>query len=206
MRLSKSLIVIILFSFLAVLVSACGAQTQALSLKPSPTIIKKPSPTMAVSSTPTPTPRLAIPVRLVIPRIGVNAPIENVGISANGDLATPEQNPWDGVGWYSNGPRPGEEGSAVINGHLDRPGGYPAIFWNLRYLQVGDKMTVVNSQGKIMHFRVLNIASYSPQTAPVQSIFGTMGGIYLNLITCAGTWIPSEHQTTQRLVVYTVMD
>ncbi|MGZ3609600.1 MAG: class F sortase [Ktedonobacteraceae bacterium] len=198
MRLSKSLIVIILFSFLALLVNACGAQSQTLLLKPSPTT--------AVTSTSTPTPRLAIPVRLVIPRIGVNAPIENVGITASGDLATPKQNPWDGVGWYSNGPRPGEEGSAVINGHLDRPGGFPAVFWNLRYLQVGDTIMVVNSQGKTMHFRVLSIASYSPQAAPVQSIFGTTGGIYLNLITCAGTWIPSEHQTTQRLVVYTVMD
>ncbi len=26
---------------------------------------------------------------------------------------------------------------------------------------------------------------------------------FLNLITCAGDWIPSQHQTTLRLVVYT---
>jgi LPXTG-site transpeptidase (sortase) family protein len=201
----------IVFFLMVLLLSACGSQSRALTPKPSPTVTQKQLPTMAVSPTvtvpmPTPTSTVALPLRLVIPRIGVNAPIENVGITANGDLATPKQDPWDGVGWYSNGPRPGEEGSAVINGHLDRPGGYPAIFWNLRYLQVGDNIMVVNAQGKIIHFRVLNIASYSPQAAPVQSIFGTMGGIYLNLITCAGTWIPSEHQTTQRLVAYTVMD
>ncbi|MGZ3616977.1 MAG: hypothetical protein ACXWOL_08960, partial [Ktedonobacteraceae bacterium] len=78
MRLSKSLIVIILFSFLALLVNACGAQSQTLLLKPSPTT--------AVTSTSTPTPRLAIPVRLVIPRIGVNAPIENVGMTDDSDI------------------------------------------------------------------------------------------------------------------------
>jgi hypothetical protein len=64
---------------------------------------------------------------------------------------------------------------------------------------------VINAQGKTMHFRVLRIASYTPQSAPVQDIFGNTGGIYLNLITCAGTWIPSEHQTTMRLVVYTTL-
>ena len=35
--------------------------------------------------------------------------------------------------------------------------------------------------------------------------FGNGGGTYLNLITCAGAWIPDQHQTTQRLVVYTTL-
>lgn len=209
MRLSK-LLVVIIFLISLVMFSACGSQIGAMAPKPSPTPIQKPLPTKVVWSTvtvptPIPTSTVAVPVRLIIPRIGVNARVENVGITTTGDLATPQQNPWDGVGWYSNGPRPGEEGSAVINGHLDRPGGYPAAFWNLRYLQAGDTLMVVNAQEKTMHFHVLRIASYSPQAAPVQDIFGMTGGIYLNLITCAGTWIPSQHQTTLRLVVYTVM-
>jgi LPXTG-site transpeptidase (sortase) family protein len=210
MRLSKFLIVSVVLFLMVMLLSACGSQTGTLAPQSSPKLTQRPLPTRVVpptvaAPTPTPTSTAAVSVRLVIPRIGVNAPVENVGITTSGDLATPKQNPWDGVGWYSNGPRPGEEGSAVINGHLDRPGGYPAIFWNLRYLQTGDTVMVVNAQGKTMHFRVLRIASYTPQSAPVQDIFGTTGGIYLNLITCAGTWIPNEHQTTMRLVVYTVL-
>jgi LPXTG-site transpeptidase (sortase) family protein len=146
---------------------------------------------------------VAPPSRLVIPRINVDAPIEDVGIASNGDLQTPTKNPWDGAGWYSNGPRPGESGSAVINGHLDRPGGYPATFWNLRDLTPGDTVMVLDAQGKTHTFRVLRVASYDPQQAPLQEIFGTTGGTFLNLITCAGTWIPAQHQTTLRLVVYT---
>ena len=207
-----------LFTFvllLLMLLSACGTTNRAATtqkvltrtstpftkITASPTTLPTPQPTL----TPVPTPSVALPARLIIPRIGVNAPVENVGITTTGDLQTPQKNPWTGVGWYSNGPRPGEEGSAVINGHLDRPGGYPATFWNLRYLVPGDVVMVLNDQGKTLQFRVLRVASYPPQQAPIQNIFGTTGGIYLNLITCAGTWIPAQHQTTLRLVVYTVL-
>ena len=143
------------------------------------------------------------PVRLVIPAIGVNAFVEPLGIQANGDLATPTQKPWDDVGWYKLGPHPGERGSAVIDGHLDRPGGYQAVFWSLHDMRVGNEVLVMNSAGKTLHFRVTRMAYYPPQAAPLQDIFGNGGGIYLNLLTCAGDWIPSQHQTTLRLVVYT---
>ena len=46
----------------------------------------------------------------------------------------------------------------------------------------------------------------SAKAAPLQDIFGNRGGTYLNLITCAGDWIPSQHQTTLRLVVYTAFE
>ncbi len=145
----------------------------------------------------------ANPVRLVIPAIAVNASIESVGAQSDGDLAIPTQNPWEHVGWYNLGPRPGERGSAVIDGHLDRPGGDPAVFWHLRAMQIGNIVMVVDAQGKILRFRVIGIAFYLPQNAPIQNIFANETGTYLNLITCAGDWIPSQHQTTLRLVVYT---
>ncbi|HLQ30991.1 MAG TPA: class F sortase [Ktedonobacteraceae bacterium] len=143
------------------------------------------------------------PSRLIIPTIGINALVEPLGILPNGDLATPVRNPWEDVGWYNGGPHPGEHGSAVIDGHLDRPRGYPAVFWRLRNLQVGSQVLVVNSDGKTLHFQVTSIAYYTPQSAPIQDIFGNSGGTYLNLITCAGDWIPTQHQTALRLVVYT---
>ena len=196
---------------LALLLSACGAKAQVAAPKPSPSIVQSPSPTAALSPkvttlTPEATPAEAAPTRLMIPVIGVTAAVEDVGIKSNGDLDTPARNPWHDVGWYAIGARPGEEGSAVIDGHVDRPGGYPAIFWNLRYLHAGDTVMVVNATGSTLRFRVLRVASYAPNQAPVQNIFEATGGVYLNLITCTGTWIPSQHQTTLRLVVYTVLE
>jgi LPXTG-site transpeptidase (sortase) family protein len=142
-------------------------------------------------------------VRLVIPAIGINASVEAVGVQANGDMATPTHNPWEDVGWYNGGPRPGERGSAVIDGHVDRPQGLPAVFWHLRELHVGDMVQVTDAVGTTLTFHVTRLAFYPPQEAPLQDIFGNRGGTYLNLITCAGDWIPSQQQTTLRLVVYT---
>ena len=160
-------------------------------------------------SSPAPTARLVIPAptaRLVIPAIGVNATIEPVGVLRDGTMSPPTQDPWNDVGWYDGGPRPGEQGSAVINGHLDRPGGSPAVFWHLNELRRGDKVIVVDTEGKTLHFHVTRIRFYTPQAAPVQDIFGNTAGRFLNLLTCAGIWIPSEHQTSLRLVVYTSLD
>ena len=142
---------------------------------------------------------------LIIPTLGVNALIEPVGVLADGNLAVPTQKPWDGVGWYRYGPAPGVPGSAVMDGHLDRPGGAPAVFWNLHSLHRGDSVMVVTPGEKPLHFRVLQMTYYPAQHAPVQSIFENRTGIFLNLITCAGPWIASQHQTTLRLVVYTVL-
>jgi len=145
------------------------------------------------------------PVRLLIPAIQVDALIEPVGVLASGELNTPRQSPWTNVGWYNASPDPGADGSAVIDGHLDRPGGLPAVFWNLRNLHAGDQLKVIHHSGKISVFTVTSTASYSVHEVPLEAIFGNGGGRYLNLITCAGDWIPSQHQTTSRMVVYAML-
>jgi LPXTG-site transpeptidase (sortase) family protein len=183
-----------LFLALCLSLLACSPLESSISQAPlaSPTIPAKPTPT-----------QLAHPERLLIPAINVDAPVEQVGITSAGDLDTPSQSPWVDTGWYSDGPLPGEMGSAVIDGHLDRPGGYPAVFWLLRQLHVGNTVQVRESNGKTLHFRVTDVEYYAPNDAPLQRIFGNDSGKFLNLITCAGDWIPSQHQTTLRLVVYT---
>ncbi len=79
------------------------------------------------------------------------------------------------------------------------------MFWYLRNIHVGDAVFVTEKDGKQLRFHVTRIAYYTPQDAPLQDIFGNRSGNYLNLITCAGDWIPDQHQTTLRLVVYTAL-
>ena len=195
------------------LLAACGSSaSETVELHIARTNSGMSTPTMGMLAT-QPARRMAegpipllLPVRLVIPAIEINASVESVGIRSDSDLATPTRHPWEAVGWYDLGPFPSERGSAVIDGHLDRPGGSPAVFWRLREIQVGDDVQVTRSAGKTLHFRVTRIAYYPPDQAPLQDIFGNLGGKYLNLITCAGDWIPSQHQTTLRLVVYTSLE
>ncbi len=143
--------------------------------------------------------------RLLVPSLHIDAPIEEVGRTADGSMEVPAKQQWDGVGWYKYGPVPGEKGSAVIDGHLDRPGGSPAVFWYLHELHAGDTVMVVTHDGKTLRFSVTMLQRYAPEQAPLANIFGDQSGSYLNLITCAGQWIASEHQTTQRLVVYATL-
>ncbi len=197
---------------LVLALSGCGTSAATPSAAVSASTIHEATTPASVAPTALPTlsrNAKATPSRLLIPAIGINAAVEEVGILTNGafagDMATPAQSPWEHVGWYAAGPRPGERGSAVIDGHLDDQNGSPAVFWNLRKLHADNEVQVVMSNGKKLTFRVTRIAYYPPQAAPLQDIFGNSGGIYLNLITCAGDWIPSQHQTTLRLVVYTAL-
>ena len=197
----------VFISAVLLFLAACGSLTSAQE----PSIIEPPervnsSVSSAPSITPTQTPDDVIqPVRLSVPSIGINASIEQVGTLSDGTMATPDQNPWVDAGWYSDGPHPGTRGSAVIDGHLDKPGGYPAVFWYLRNVHAGDAVFVTEKDGTQLRFHVTRIAYYAPQDAPLQDIFGNRSCTYLNLITCAGDWIPSQHQTTLRLVVYTTL-
>jgi sortase (surface protein transpeptidase) len=145
-------------------------------------------------------------VQLAIPSIQVNAPIEPVAVAANGTMAMPQEHPWDDVGWYQAGARPGALGSAVIAGHLDRPGGSPAVFWNLRAIKIGVEIQIKDVRGDTNSFRVIRVTTYPPDRAPIFQIFNDASGKYLNLITCAGDWEPEEHQTSLRLVVYAVKE
>jgi LPXTG-site transpeptidase (sortase) family protein len=140
---------------------------------------------------------------LLIPTIGVDAPVEPVGVLPGGELNVPQKNQWTGVGWYKDGPMPGQSGSAIIDGHLDRPGGVPAVFWRLHQLRRGDKVMIVGTQGQMRSFQVMQLQTYRPDAAPLEKIYGDTSGAYLNLITCAGRWISSRHQTAERLVVFT---
>ncbi len=198
MRHASSLFCIMLCAIVATL-SACG-QTTASHRQ---AIYSEHRSGMMPTVTPSAASLQNIPARLIIPAIHVDASVEPVGVSSNGDLETPAQNPWTATGWYNSGSVPGEHGSAVIDGHLDRPGGFPAVFWNLHLIQVGNRIEVVMASGKIVRFQVTRTAFYPPQAAPLQDIFGNGGGSYLNLITCAGSWIYAQHQTTLRMVVYT---
>src|SRR5438477_3383838 len=115
------------------------------------------------------------PVRMIIPAIAINAPVEEVGTQANADLGTPTQNPWQDVGWYSLGPQPGERGSAVIDGHLDRPGGFSAVFWHLRDVHVGDEVLIKICSWKLLRFEVYRFERYVQQYAPFQLVYGSGG-------------------------------
>lgn len=142
------------------------------------------------------------PIRVTIPRIDVEAEIENVGLLPNGQMEEPDT--MDGVAWYELGKKPGDQGSAVLAGHVDSKTG-PAIFYDLNKLEKGDEIIVTGEEGEPLTFIVQDKVAYPREEAPVQKIFGYSFRRQLNLITCTGEFNRDAGTHDERLVVYTVL-
>lgn len=141
-----------------------------------------------------------LPVRLKIPAINVDAAIEPVGLTPEGAMAAPE-GPAD-VAWFNLGTRPGENGSAVIDGHSGWKDGIPAVFDNLNKLRVGDKVLVMDERGVTFTFVVRKVRTYDPKADASDVFISNDGKAHLNLITCEGLWDPVSKTSSERLIIF----
>lgn len=141
-----------------------------------------------------------LPVKLEIPKISVSAKIDHVGLTKDGDMDVPSG--YDTAGWYKDGPRPGDPGSAVVDGHFGRADGKSAIFDNLHTLQKGDKLSVTDKKGVATTFVVTGARSYAPGEDATAVFRSDDGTARLNLITCQGSWDSSQDGYKARLVVF----
>lgn len=130
----------------------------------------------------------------MIPAINVDAQIQYLGVNSKGEMEVPS-NTAD-VGWFKFGPRPGEKGSAVIAGHFNGKNGEAGVFANLDKLKEGDLVFI-----KTLTFRVYKTQIYDPGYA--DEVFSKNDDIYLNLVTCDGTWDGVKKSYNKRLVVFT---
>lgn len=159
-------------------------------------------PVLSASSTvSTASSSVSIPARIIIPQAKVDANVLQMGVTASGNMEAPHN--FTDAGWYKYGPKPGEKGNAVIDAHVDNGLGFPAVFYNLKDLKSGDLVYVIDERGATTTFKVVETAVYGYKSAPLEKIFGPTDTHMLNLITCAGTWIPSEKTNNKRLVVFT---
>jgi len=141
------------------------------------------------------------PAEVSIPALGIEAPVESVGLLANGAMAVPQF--VSDAGWLGSGPTPGSVGNAVIAGHLDGITGKPAAFWSLGRLRSGDAIIVTTASGTQLRFAVVRIGRYDREAVPLVAVFGPSKEANLNVLTCAGPYLHDLHTYRDRLVVYT---
>ncbi|MDO8667957.1 MAG: class F sortase [bacterium] len=141
------------------------------------------------------------PVSLKIPKINVDAAVEYVGLTSQGEMDVPK-GPSD-VAWFKFGARPGDNGSAVIAGHHGRwKNGQGSVFDDLNKLSEGDKLYIEDEKGEIATFVVRESRRYDPK-ADARDVFNSNdGGSHLNLIVCDGVWDKATKSYSQRLVVF----
>ena len=137
------------------------------------------------------------PLVLVIPRIGVDAQVEQAVLDRHGHMQVPADQ--CDVAWYRPGAVPGGPGDAVIDGHLDWTTG-DSVFWNLHLLHRGDEIDVLQNGGTRLRFSVSRVVLL-PHATVQTGLFSTTGPSMLSLYTCAGVWQPWADTYSERLVV-----
>lgn len=157
----------------------------------------RPAAESLAAETPTPTVR-SLPTRVVIPSLGLDAPIIPVGLEPDKTMEIPGAAE---AGWYKHGALPGEEeGSAVLAGHVDHAGA-PGVFLELRTLNLGSQVLVTNDRGITYSYIVSERFQVDKRDLPIAELFRTDGPPTLTLITCGGKFRKSSRSYSDNIVV-----
>lgn len=135
------------------------------------------------------------PVKIVISSIGVNAPVQGLGINNKGQIDVPKS--YGVVGWYNKGKTVGEAGPTVLVGHYASGGG--AVFDRLDGTKNGDLITVTTQEGKNYTYKITKKVQYPKDKVPMKQVFKSGDESRLEIITCQGDWSGSNYNN--RLVV-----
>ena len=141
--------------------------------------------------------RPAPPARIAIPKAAVEAPVDGLAARRDG-LQLPELGR---AGWWNGGPRPGEDGRAVIVGHLDSKTG-PDVFARVPYLAKGDAIVVRDQSGKYHHYAVVGVTRVEKAQFPTGDVYGPAPRPVLVLITCGGPYDKALGHYRDNVLVY----
>ena len=153
-----------------------------------------------------PTVEASPPVSIAIPALGISSALgPQRGLTAAGTIDdAPLSGPtWALPWWYDNGPTPGEDGSAVILGHVDSAigAGHLGVFFALGSLRPGQAITVDLSDGSVTRWVVTSVVLYPDSQFPDALVYAHSGSPVLRLVTCGGTFNSQTHGYESATVV-----
>ena len=133
---------------------------------------------------------------LSIPAISVNASVYSRSVGTNGVMGNPV-GAWDVI-WYdfSNfsglGGYPGDPGAnAVFAGHVDYIHVGPAVFWSLRDLTPGARVTVNTPKGPITY--AVQWTQWAAPDADFSQFVAKTGQDSITLVTCIGDFAAGHY-------------
>ncbi|WP_261575371.1 class F sortase [Frankia gtarii] len=181
-----------------VLIAGCGPEGTSTRDSHPPAAV--PSDTGPASAAGPAEGQVAPPVRVRIPDIGVDAAVVPLGLDAGGTLQAPTD--FATAGWNVAGPEPGENGAAVVAGHVDSTTG-PAAFFRLGALHPGARVFIDRADGSTVTFVVRRLVRYPKSAIPDAEVYGgSPGSPGLRLITCGGAFDHARGHYLDNVVVY----
>jgi Sortase domain len=140
------------------------------------------------------------PRRITITTLGIDAPIDPVGVDPAGTMALPPD--VRRVGWYEFSPLPGSDaGSVVLAGHVDNARQGAGALFDLRSVPVGARIVVQGGDGVSHTYRVTGRELFVKKRLPVENLFAIEGPPRLVIITCGGPFQQDIHSYRDNLVV-----
>ncbi len=145
------------------------------------------------------------PYRLVIEKIGVNAPVDTYGLDAQ---AIPQVPTGAGanqtIAWYDFSSRPGSGSNAVFAGHVTWNG--PAVFFKLAEVAQGDVIKLQGTDGTELAYNVASVFSLDPTDPDALQVMQATDRDMVTLITCGGTYTDTNDpvfggEYDQRLII-----
>ncbi|MFJ2030367.1 class F sortase [Streptosporangium sp. NPDC087985] len=141
-----------------------------------------------------------VPSRIDIPSLGIKAPLMKLGVT-DGRIELPPYEKPDTAGWVKDSAVPGDQGPAVILGHVDTKTA-PAVFYKLKEMREGQVVKVVRSDGKVAQYRVDSVERVSKDRFPADKVYLEDG---LRLITCGGSFDWDKHEYRDNVIVYATL-
>jgi hypothetical protein len=173
---------------LASLVAPTSARGAPPSIPPTAAAIPEPG---VHPAEPGPDAPVAAPVRLAVPDVGIDAPVDPVGVTPDGVLQLPDD--VRRIGWYRFGPAPGQsQGSEVFAGHVDSWDQGLGALGRLRSADPGQPIAITDAAGRVTRWRVVTRQLVVKQQLPLPELFTRAGPPRLVLLTCGG---PFDHRS-----------
>lgn len=142
---------------------------------------------------------VAPPVTLGIPSLDITTRLIGLRKDRSGQLQVPEDPAR--AGWYSQGPAPGDDGPAVIVGHVDSFRG-PGIFASVRRMKPGEQIRIRRADGSLAVFAVTQVVEYAKRDFPTEIVYRGNGDASLRLITCGGEFDRRSKSYLSNVVVF----
>ncbi|GGX14518.1 class F sortase [Streptomyces lomondensis] len=135
----------------------------------------------------------SVPVRLLIPAIGVDTPVMRLGLAPDGTVEVPPVTADDRAGWYRHSPTPGRTGPSVILGHVTVGRYGDGVFRHLARLRRGDRIVARLENGTAARFAVTAVRTVPKTDFPADDVYGNVDRPELRLITCGGARTGDEY-------------
>jgi sortase (surface protein transpeptidase) len=141
------------------------------------------------------------PIRIEIPSIGVDAPVMQLGLNADGSIQVPPLSNHNLTGWFDGSVTPGQTGSSIILGHVDNVTGV-SVFFYLKTLRPGEVVKVLRADGSTAIFAVDGVQRAVKTDFPTEAVYRNVSYPSLRLITCGGPFDPATGQYLDNIIVY----